>query len=354
MTKENNVFIQNIYYMLAYAFQNLREDEEKKIVAEPFENIHDLFACILANGISLQLKRGLYRDYVPCRDDLSVMHGKIDIARTMRNFSGGRRLLTCEFDDFSEDNRMNQILKLCALLLLKCPDVKQKYRDALKKNLLFFSGIGDILPAEIRWSELHFHRNNLNYRTLMAICRLLLEGMLLTTDSGDMKLVSFLDDQHMCDLYEKFLLEYYRREHPELNARDARIYWALDDDVKTFLPGMHSDVMLENPENSKVLIIDAKYYSHTLTWTSSGRRTVSSDNLYQIFTYVKNEQEGRNKSVGKPVEVAGMLLYARADEKQYPDTTYRMSGNRISVKTLDLNQKFEEIRRQLDEIAVLE
>lgn len=52
-----------------------------------------------------------------------------------------------------------------------------------------------------------------------------------------------------------------------------------------------------------------------------------------------------------------MLAYAfqslRPDEEQYPDNTYRMSGNRISVKTLDLNQRFEEIREQLNGIAEL-
>lgn len=47
-----------------------------------------------------------------------------------------------------------------------------------------------------------------------------------------------------------------------------------------------------------------------------------------------------------------MLLYARTDEEVLPDNTYKMSGNTISVKTLDLNQDFELIKGQLDEIAM--
>ena len=46
-----------------------------------------------------------------------------------------------------------------------------------------------------------------------------------------------------------------------------------------------------------------------------------------------------------------MLLYARTDEEIQPDNTYMMSGNRISVKTLDLNCDFSEITRQLNAIA---
>lgn len=36
-----------------------------------------------------------------------------------------------------------------------------------------------------------------------------------------------------------------------------------------------------------------------------------------------------------------MLLYAKTDDAIQPDNSYIMSGNRISVKTLDLNVSFE-------------
>lgn len=46
-----------------------------------------------------------------------------------------------------------------------------------------------------------------------------------------------------------------------------------------------------------------------------------------------------------------MLLYARTDEEIQPDNEYMMSGNKISVKTLDLNRDFSEIAEQLNKIA---
>lgn len=46
-----------------------------------------------------------------------------------------------------------------------------------------------------------------------------------------------------------------------------------------------------------------------------------------------------------------MLLYAKTDEDTQPDGTYQMSGNQISVRTLDLNLPFEQIATQLDAIA---
>ena len=76
--------------------------------------------------------------------------------------------------------------------------------------------------------------------------------------------------------------------------------------------------------------------------------SLHSGNLYQIFTYVKNKEA---ELADKPHEVSGMILYARTDETIQPDNEYKMSGNRISVRTLDLNREFSEIAAQLNQIA---
>jgi 5-methylcytosine-specific restriction enzyme subunit McrC len=49
--------------------------------------------------------------------------------------------------------------------------------------------------------------------------------------------------------------------------------------------------------------------------------------------------------------VAGMLLYAKTDEAFVPDCEFTISGNKIMIKTLDLNLEFKHIAAQLDGIA---
>ena len=125
----------------------------------------------------------------------------------------------------------------------------------------------------------------------------------------------------------------------------SQIPWAVDDGIGTMLPVMQSDIMLTKDDT--VLIIDAKYYTHT-TQTQYDVHTLHSGNLYQIFTYVKNKDTGFGD---KPHTVSGMLLYAATDEAIQPDNSYQMSGNKISVKTLDLNRDFLEIVAQLKAIV---
>lgn len=341
MTRDKNILINNIYHMLAYAFQSLNQGNYEDLAAESFDNIYDMFAAILAKGIGLQLKRGLYREYINCHEELPLMRGKIDIQGTVRNKLLHKRLITCNFDELSEDNQLNRILKTTAVLLLKNAGVSAEYKDSLKKEMLYFSNVGMVNLSCIRWSSIRFQRNNHTYRVLISICQLITEGMLITTEKGDYRLASFIDEQRMCRLYEKFILEYYIRHFPELKVSAAQIPWSVDDGIRTMLPVMQSDIYIQ--KNNTVLIIDAKYYSQN-TQKQYGRHTVHSDNLYQIFTYVKNcDYEFENKKHN----VSGMLLYARTDEQIQPDCVYHMHGSQISVKTLDLNLPFEDIEKQL-------
>ena len=73
MTKYKRIFIKNIYYMLSYAFTTLKQSVYENIEKESFDNIHNLFAAILAKGIGLQLKQGLYREYINCVEELLTL-----------------------------------------------------------------------------------------------------------------------------------------------------------------------------------------------------------------------------------------------------------------------------------------
>lgn len=186
---------------------------------------------------------------------------------------------------------------------------------------------------------------------LMSVCKLVVDGHVHSQEPGAKQLENF-DEKTMSSLYERFILEYFRQEHGDsVTANAPHIQWALDDDMSDLLPDMRTDITLETKTGGprKVLIIDAKYYSHTLQ-SRFEKKTVHSGNLYQIFTYVKNRAELERRT-GNDCVVAGTLLYASTDEDIQPDVRYQMSGNEINVTTLRLDCDFDGIRNQLDEIT---
>lgn len=335
--------IQNIYYMLSYAFQTLQAENYKDLAAENFHNTAELCAAILDKGIGIQLKHGLRRDYVSKSESLSTLQGKLNISESIKTQTMLKKQMICTYDEFSTNIQFNQIIKSTVLLLLKA-NITNSRKKSLRKLLLFFSDVNEIDLHFINWNQ-QYNRSNQNYQMLIGMCYLVYKGLLTTQNNGTTKLMDFFDGQRMCRLYEKFLLEYYRKEHPELTANASQIAWQLDDTENQMLPRMQTDIMLS--KNNNILIIDAKYYSH-MTQQQYGIHTLHSNNLYQIFTYVKNKEfELRNYEH----TVSGMLLYAQTDEDIIPNNTYHMSGNQISVLALDLNQDFSKISRTLDDIA---
>lgn len=321
----------------------LNEQGYKKLATEEFDNAGDLCAAILIRGISYQLKRGLGREYISETDTISAIRGKIEITESIKNQSMIRSQMVCTFDDFSVNSPLNQIIKSTVMLLLKA-DISKTRKKELRKLMVYFDEVGVVDVRSINWS-INYNRNNQTYRMLITICYLVVKGLLQSKSNGSVKMMDFFDEQRMCRLYEKFILEYYKKHFPQIRTAASQIDWALDDGIGTLLPTMQSDIMLSYQKGNieKTLIIDAKYYANT-TQTQYNVHTLHSNNLYQIFTYVKNKAM-------KGGEVSGMLLYAKTDEEIYPNNEYQMSGNKITVQTLDLNCNFENIAAQLDSIV---
>ena len=236
---------------------------------------------------------------------------------------------------------MNRIIKSTLELLIRS-DISKTRKKELRRLLVYFSDVSSLDVNNINWN-MYYNRNNRTYQMLVSICHMIIKGLLQSNSDGPKRLMDFIDEQQMHHLYEKFIFEYYRRHFPQISVSSSEIKWAIDDSEVYMLPSMKTDIMLTY--NNKVLIIDAKYYSSN-TQTRYDTHKIHSHNLYQIFTYVKN----KSYQLIDNSNVSGMLLYAQTDDEIQPNNTYMMSGNKICVKTLDLNCEFSEISAQLNKI----
>jgi len=328
--------ISNVYHMLAYAFRSINVGDTSLMGNEEFENLHELFAEIIINGMRKQLKRGLPHRYESMSEELSNLRGKIDIQSSVRGLTMVRHRLVCEFDEFTEDTPGNRLIKCAITHLLRRSDVSIDRMHHLKFLWSSLNSVADVAYIKVPQQ----HTGGAEYVMLVNVCRFLLDGMLMNTGGG-YKMREWLTDEAMSSLYEHFLLEYFRHHHSCFHARSARIDWDMPV-IPVNMPQMKSDVYMTY--GGRTLIIDAKFYSCTMS-DYFGKKTYHSHNLYQIYTYVKNEDKDKNGSV------SGMLLYAKTDEDVTPDIDNVIGGNGISVKTLDLSQPFTGIRTQLEKVA---
>lgn len=123
-------------------------------------------------------------------------------------------------------------------------------------------------------------------------------------------------------------------------------YLGPDDGDGDLLPIMQSDIQLQKRILS--LIIDAKYCSRT-TQMRFDKYTIHSNNLYQIFTYVKNRGINLIKA-----NVRYRVCYCMLKQmNRFSQIIFtRFMEIQISVRTLDLDRPFKEIEEQLDLIVL--
>lgn len=352
----------NIYHMLSYAYKILKKEGKKSLDCERFENAADLLSAILVKGVTLEIKKGLGKEYISFSEPLSTLKGKIDITRSVKEQTHLKRKIYCHYDEFSVNSKLNQVLKATMLLLLQSKSSLSKSRkQELKKLLRYFNDVDTISIDKLQWG-FRFHKNNLNYQMLIGICHLIVRGLLQKEDKGKIKINNFLDDQSMGRLFEKFVLEYYKKHAHEYEQEGIRIEveksqkqipWGINgEDSDTDLPKMQADIMIFKKDSPDCLIIDTKFYTNIMLNRyfdngeniSETKKKLRSSHLYQIFTYTKNEQ------LEKKGNVSGMLLYAKTDEEKIPKAKYNMSGNNIFIDALDLNKDFENIKQQLFDI----
>ena len=341
---DRSILIRNVYVMLAYAFRAMHSDGSERIAAERFDHLQDLLAEILLRGVGVQVKRGLHRDYLQRRDELATVRGRINIGRTIATRSRTRGRLVCEVDEYEPDTPHNQALKSTIVLLIRQGDVATPRKDALRRLLPYLDAVTLISPTSIRWNTLSYHRANANYRLLLGVCEMIVRGLLPTQDAGSAKLRSWVSDDAMSSLYERFVREYYAAHHPKLVPSASTVAWDyehVDAVGAEQLPTMRTDVTLRSAQ--RTLIIDAKYYGHSMQLGMWNKATVHSANLYQILAYTKNADVARDGSV------SGLLLYARTDSPEQPNLDVIIQGNRIGARTLDLNQPWERLRAELED-----
>ncbi|WEV69914.1 hypothetical protein OZX73_03370 [Bifidobacterium sp. ESL0775] len=330
--------------MMTYAFIALKFKQYARLETEDFDTINDLMAAILNIGITTQRKHGFEREYQPECERLHGIRGRIDMSDTARLRMAGSNKISCVYDDLSADTYKNQILKTTARVLIGESDVDADRKRKLKRCLISMQDIQFVDIHHVDWARLRFDRNNASYQLLMNVCRMVLEGKLLAQTQGRRRLAKYTA-QKLSNLYERFVLEYYRQcfaSQRGMTVRAKEIDRHVGSDEPRFLPRLQSDVTLH--QGNKTLIIDAKCYGKILQ-IHYNKEIYNRDNINQIQSYVLHEAYGISD------EVSGMLLYAMTDNDEQHNETWEELDHRFSVRTLNLNQDFQDIAAELDGIA---
>jgi len=332
--------IQNIYYLLCYAWNKLEERDIVDVPVEDCTNIIDLLAKVLIGTTTHLLKRGLDRGYIEQHEDRPSLRGKVIFSPSLKRTLFHQGKAHCHFDDLHYNVLHNQILKTTIHCL-----ILEKYLDSgLKEQLVGiyrrFHGIEEIELRGKIFGSFNLHRNNYFYDFPLKVCELVYENLLVGDRIGDARFRDFLRDKKMWQLFQEFVRNFYRRELPGFKVIASGIPWrgyGLSDRAAALLPRMNTDITLE--DGDKKIIIDTKFYRQALV-SHHGTEMVRPNHLYQLFAYIKNAAGHE-----APHLYEGMLIYPSVVEDL--DLQYEIQGHRVSVRSINLNQEWKKIHQDL-------
>jgi 5-methylcytosine-specific restriction enzyme subunit McrC len=339
MTK--SIPIQNIYYLLCYAWNKLDERDIVAVTLDDCKNIIDLFAKVLISATTHLFKRGLDRDYIHHHEDRSTLRGKIRFDPSLKRNLFHQGKAHCHFDDLHYDILHNQILKTTIHRLILNKSLDHDLKNQLIGLYRRFHGIEEIDLSSRVFRSVRLHRNNYFYDFPLRICELIYDNFLVAEGAGDVRFRDFLRDRRMWQLFQEFVRNFYRMEQYGFRVIGSGIKWhgkGLTEHASEMLPNMNTDITLKSRD--KKIIIDTKFYKDALV-THHGKQMVRPDHLYQLFAYVKNDAGDDD-----PRRFEGMLLYPKVDDEPL-DLQYKIHGHRISVRSINLNQEWRTIHQDL-------
>lgn len=316
----------NLFHMLEADGCSLQIDSaafEYDVTGDLLAAFSTFFARVLAQA----LVSGLPRVYVGESDLLLSVRGRIDVTHQTR--LGGLPLpVACDFDEHTTDSQLCRIVLAATQRLAYLPGVSVATRQALRRAVAEFEGVGRLRPVDLD-RPTHFTRLNQHFVPVERLARLVLDGASIHDRAGSASAGSFL--VNMATLFERFVEQRLRRYLPVGLTVSGQETTTLDLDGSV---NIRPDLVFRSG-GAAAYVGDCKY---KLTASGFGREA----DYYQMLAYC--EALGLEE---------GMLIYCQYDGT-VPNqmiTTRGLAGTRLRTVPIRLDGSPDEVDGRLEGLA---
>lgn len=346
--------IQNLYFLLCYAWGLPEQREWINVDADSCPAVLDLLSRLLTKGAEVLLKRGIAKEYRTHEEEITGIKGKLELAQTIKRNRHREGKTICTLDELTGDILLNQIVYASMYRILGNKDLDNAVRKDLRRTFLRFPKVQIIDISRATFKDVRLNRNNRFYRLILNVCEMLFANMLPEENRpGEYRFLDFTrDEDKMNSIFESFLRNFYRQEcsHDYPIVRRTRISFQLaafnaaDEDL---LPEMETDVTLDNPNEGKRIILDAKYYSDMfVTRYHGGTRKLRREHVSQIISYVENQEDS---SAPYTLKTKGIMVYPKTNI-HVENADFERNGHAYRFSTVDLGQNWHSIDQRLRQI----
>lgn len=274
----------NLVAMLSTAYGLEVSVGEAASVATQRFGLLEFLVRLFVNRLFAELHRGLVRRYEKREENLSVVRGRVLIGEQIRRNILAPERFYCGFEEFTEDNPLNRVLKAALRLLLAFSRNVDNQRS-LAELLLAFEGVADIERRNLPWKEIKIDRLNARYVPCLNLASLFLRQTPPDVTAGSAGGLSVFFDMNV--LFEEYVgriaAKVLRPLGFDVRLQEGRRYLVYDEvaDRDAFL--LKPDIVGRIGQQA-VWIIDTKWKELS---AEEAREGVSQADMYQMYAYAR-------------------------------------------------------------------
>lgn len=347
--------VRNIWLLMLYASDLFRmKGVDRKGIEDMPDDLPDLVGEILAHAVEQRQRRRLSLGYRTRTAAINRVRGRIDVLTTERHQLLARGLVACRFNELTVDTPRNRFVRAALELISRIaarPAIIRRCRRLA--NDMKMMGVSGTQPTLREISTDRFGRHDVEDQEMVAAAKLAFELAVPTEIAGPRKMpLSDRDEHWVRRLFERAVGGFYHVVLPPTEWRvstGGALAWpttAGTEGIDRILPGMRTDIVLDDKVARRRIVIDTKFNAIVTTgWYRE--ESLRSGYLYQMYAYLRS-QEGSGD--GYTDDAEGMLLHPAVGS--HLDESVIIQGHKIRFMTVDLTASSSGIRAELLRVVV--
>lgn len=320
---ERSIILKNLIYMLSYTKNlDIKTNDNAELATEKNPFI-EILIREFATSLFEALKRLTPKRYVREEENLNYLKGKIKFSENIRYNCTNQAKFYCEYDEFSENNLLNQLFLFVSTCLYNISNNSYN-KKTLKFIINYYSDISFVRFDKFKVRKIKLTRNQELFKKSFNLAKMFVEQTSVDLSKNKFENITLVWD--MNKLFEEFIFELIKRKIPECKAIAQKPKRLLKRENVT-RRDTRIDILIQNPQ----VIIDTKYKKFT------NFDDISSADIYQVTTYCLLHNYKR-----------ALLLYPQYDKKA-PDiydyqlncaeNNYHIDFCTVNLKNNDLKDK---------------
>lgn len=345
--------VRNVWFLFLFAYDLTRFHGRFEAAIEDSPDFKSLIARLLCHVVETRLRRNLSFGYQRREYSLKRVRGRIDILKTESRDLLRRGEIACRFEEFTIDTPRNRLVRAALTELgRQLDDQALAHKTRTLAGSLGRAGVNGLMPSRAEIVSDQIARHESEDRLMVSLARAVFELILPTEQEGSRALLKAQrDDTEFRKLFEKAIGNFFAAELPREEGwrvyPGKQINWpigAASTYIQMYLPIMITDIILENEQQDRRIIIDTKF-TNILTKAQYGdKQRFKSGHIYQLYSYLRSQERPDDP---RSLSAEGMLLYPAIGLDI--DEAVELQGHIVRFATINLaeptNVVVEKLRR---------